>query len=61
MCVGAGGRGRAENADACGLEMFWIPWSWSYFRELQGVVKPLTWVLGTELLSSARAVHVLNH
>jgi hypothetical protein len=57
MCVLVQGWGR--NADAWGLKRFWIPLSWNS-REFKEVVKQLMWVLVTDLLSSARAVQVLN-
>jgi hypothetical protein len=33
----------------------------SWKLELTGLVSHLLWVLGTELMSSIRAVHILNH
>lgn len=57
MCVVCGGGGGMvpESADACGFKGLD-----SGELELKETVSQFMWVLGTELLSSARAVHALS-
>lgn len=55
MCVVCGGGMVPESADACGFKGLD-----SRELELKETVSQFMWVLGTELLSSARAVHALS-